>query len=181
MTSIIHKQLNFKIYNNPEVSSIMGIRGTLYIYINLECQKSEIIDLLNCDEYDGEYTLKFSSINEEIPEIVTKEQKSDLMDFLLNSQFDEEQAFNNLSEDVEYEFNYLDKYTIPYHIKNDVVKVEALLKLVSNVIINNGASKTSNFDVDELVELIRESISTLEGKDTSRTEFLDLDQKLENG
>lgn len=123
-------------------------------------------DLLNCDEYDGDYILKWSSnFNEEIPELVTKEQKSDLMDFLLNSCFDEEQDFNNLSEDVEYEFNYLDKYTIPYHLKNDVAKVEVFLTLISKIIISNGAT-SEPFDADhvnELVELIRESINIHEG------------------
>ena len=32
-----------------------------------------------------------------------------------------------LNENVEYEFNYLDKYNVEYHLKNDVAKVEALL------------------------------------------------------
>jgi len=45
----------------------------------------------------------------------------------LNSNFDEEEAFNLLSEEVGYEFNYLDKYNIAYHLKNDVERVEALL------------------------------------------------------
>ena len=186
MTTLIYKQLNLKIYDNPEVNQIMKQqRGTLYIYINLECQKSEIIDLLNYNDFEGDYTLKFSSFNEEVPKIVTKEQCSDLMDFLLNSQFDEEQAFNNLSEDIEYEFNYLDKYTIPYHLKNDVVKVEALLKLVANVIINNGADTKSldNDGVNELVELMREAINIHEGNtdDISKAEFKKLEAALENG
>ncbi|WP_348653090.1 hypothetical protein [uncultured Sulfurimonas sp.] len=125
MKTTLFKQLSLKIYDNAEVNQIMEYRGKLYIYINLECQKVQNPDLLNCDEFDGEYTLKWESLfNKKTPELVTKEQKSDLMDFLLNSNFDEEQAFNNLSENIEYEFNYLDKYTIPYHLKMYLIKNE---------------------------------------------------------
>lgn len=168
MNTLIYKQLNLKIFDNPKVNHTMKQRGTLNIYINLECQKVKVPDLLNCDEYDGDYILKWSStFNEESPELVTKEQKSDLMDFLLNSYFDEEQVFNSLSEDVEYELNYLDKYNVAYHLKNDVAKVEALLLLVSRTIIKNGAD-TKSLDTDgvnELVELMREAINIHEGND----------------
>ena len=165
MRTLLYKQLKFKIVNNPIVCSIMHIRGTLFVEVDLECDKVEKPDLLNCDEYESKYTLKWQACNEETATEVSRDQNYDLIDFILNSSFDEEEAFNLLDENIEYEFNYLDKYNVEYHLKNDVRKVEALLLLVSRTIIKNGAD-TEPLDIEgvnELVELIREAINLHEG------------------
>jgi len=165
MRTIIYKQLKFKIVDNPIVCSIMHIRGTLYITVDLECSKVKNPDLLNYDEYESKYILKWQACNEEIATEVSREHNHDLIDFILNSNFDEEEAFNLLNEDMEYELNYLDKYNVAYHLNNDVAKVEALLLLVSRAIIKNGAD-TKSLDTDgvnELIELMREAINIHEG------------------
>jgi len=185
MRTIIYKQLKFKIDNNPVVNSIMKIRGTLYITVDLECSKVENPDLLNYDEYESKYTLKWQACNEEVATEVSHEHNHDLIDFILNSNFDEEEVFNLLDEDVEYELNYLDKYNVAYHLKNDVAKVEALLLLVSRTIIKNGADTKSldTNDVNELVELMREAINIHEGNtdDIPKAEFKKLEAALEYG
>ena len=165
MRTLLYKQLKFKIIDNPMVCSIMHIRGTLYITVDLECSKVENPDLLNYDEYESKYTLKWQACNEESASAVSSDQNYDLIDFILNSNFDEEEAFNILDETIEYEFNYLDKYNVAYHLKNDVKRVEALLLQVSRAIIKNGATEPLDTDgVNELVELMREAINLHEGK-----------------
>ena len=164
----------------------MHIRGTLYITVDLECSKVKNPDLLNYDEYESKYTLKWCACNENVATEVSHDQNYDLIDFILNSNFDEEEAFNLLDENVEYVFNYLDKYNVAYHLKNDVAKVEALLLLVSRTIIKNGAD-TKSLDtggVNELVELMRESINLHEGNtddDIPKAKFKELEDTLENG
>ncbi|QSZ41225.1 hypothetical protein GJV85_03550 [Sulfurimonas aquatica] len=185
MRIIIYKQLKFKIDNNSKVNSIMCIRGTLYITVDLECSKVENPDLLNYDIFESKYILKWQACNEDTATEVSREHNHDLIDFILNSNFDEEEAFKLLDEEVEYELNYLDKYNVAYHLKNDVAKVEAFLTLVSKIIIKNGA-KSEPFDTDdvnELVELIREAINIHEGNtdNISKAEFKKLEAALENG
>ena len=167
MRTLLYKQLKFKIVDNPIVCSIMHIRGTLYVTVDLECDKVEKPDLLNCDEYESKYTLLWQACNETEATEVSRDQNYDLIDFILNSNFDEEDAFNLLDENVEHELNYLDKYNVEYHLKNDVAKVEALLLQVSRTIIKNGADTKSldNDGVNELVELLRESINLHEDND----------------
>jgi len=73
MRTIIYKQLKFIIDNNSVVNSIMSIRGTLYITVDLECSKVKNPDLLNYDEYESKYILKWQACNEEIATEVSRE------------------------------------------------------------------------------------------------------------
>ncbi|MCX6076284.1 MAG: hypothetical protein NTW78_05270 [Campylobacterales bacterium] len=186
MATAIEKNIRFIIADNRTVNQIMGLRGALYVKAAFEYAKVEEPILLNCGEYKGKYRFKWSSsFNEEIPEFVSKEQYNKLIDFLLNSNYNEKQAFNLLFENVEYILSYIDKYDIAYHLENDVAKVEAFIKAVSNTIIDYGATdeELDSDSVCELIDFIKESINlhNTNKNELSNSKMKKLVKSLESG
>jgi len=144
------KTINFKIEDMASTNRIMGQRGTMYIEVILSFIDS---DMLDSSEYDGDYIVKWSSsFSEEEPHSISDGLKNEVVELLLNSYYDEEDAFS-LDENRGYNLSHFEKYKILYMVTHDCTRVEALIALATKSIV--GAEITDEaLDTDEVDKLV---------------------------
>jgi len=162
MTTTKSKTISFKIEDMASTNRIMGQRGTMYIEVTLSFIDS---DMLDSPEYDGEYIVKWSSSFDECePHSIADGLKNEVIELLLNSCYDEEDAFF-LDENRGYDLSHFEKYTIPYMTTHDCIRVEALIALATKSIVRAEITNEAlDADaVDKLVLGIKSSFNKNEG------------------
>ena len=182
MTTTKSKTINFKIEDMATTNRIMGQRGTMYIEVTLSFIDS---DMLDSPEYNGDYIVKWSSsFSEESPHSISDGLKNEVIELLLNSYYDEEDAFS-LDENRGYNLSHFEKYKIPYMVTHDCTRVEALIALATKSII--GAEITDEAldadAVDKLMLDIKSSFNKHEGNysdEISESEITEYAKILEN-
>ena len=168
MTTSKTKTINFKVEDIASTNKIMGQRGTLFV--------EAIINSIDSDEnygtdYNGTYTMQWSSTySENEPYPISTALRSEMLDLFLNSEFDEGEAFA-LSEHTVHNLSYFQKYKIPYMVSHNCAKVESLIAIVTEPIVNAEINnKTITLDaINELVLEIKSSFYRYEGYNTDVT------------
>ena len=162
MTITKSKTINFTIEDRVSTNRIMGQRGTMHIEVHLSFIDS---DILGSSEYDGDYTVKWSSsFNENEPHPIQQALQDEVIELLLNSYYKEEDAFA-LDENRVYDFSYFEKYDIPYMVKYDCKRVESLIDIATKFLVDAGITdEPLDADgVESLIVDIRNSINLHEG------------------
>lgn len=162
MTTTKTKVINFKVEDMASTNKIMGQRGTLYV--------EATINSVDCDEdygaeYDGTYTMKWSSFfSENEPYCISNALRSEMLELFLNSEFDEGEAFA-LSEYTIHDLSHFQKYMIPYMVSHDCARVESLIALATKSIVEAEITNEAldSDAVDKLVSEIKSSFNKHEG------------------
>ena len=129
----VTKTIQFKVIDVKSINRIMDQQGTLFVEASIESDESgeEYID------YDGVYIMKWSpSCLTTEPYGVSTDQRDEILEIFLNSEFDEGEAFA-LNEDFLYDLSYFEKYDIPYMVSHDCSRVEFLISLVTKSIVES--------------------------------------------
>ncbi len=162
MTTRKTKTINFKVENIDNLNKIMGQNGTLYV--------EAIINAVDINEkygveYDGIYTLKWSSLfSKNKPHSIPTDSKNKILELFYNSKFNESEAFA-LAEHTVHNLSYFQNYSITYMMSHDCEKVESFIAIVTKHIVDTEiiSESLSTKIIDELLSKIEIAFYMHEG------------------